>query len=415
MDELQSQGISHQKIDTFNQMLSEKNITVDNAKAIYQYSVESNMILGVKRGTSKEMIQEQIMADLEESLQTRGVSQEDIEKMKQFVKDFDYGETALHDNYDIANSYMEQIGLKQNNRVSVRTAIQSMDRCKHIDETIASLEDGLGRTNMPKSMKLYRAVKSSYLEKGLKEGQDLRSLVGKSISNKGQTSTSPLYDSSFASLDEYDSVFEIYTPKGSRGSYIAELSAYDKTEQEVLLNPNDLYITDVQIGVVDKNGRTKNILKAICLSKDRECYRGIDKEQETGRTSSGQQQYKKNMESQNSGTNLPVKQNRLSRFFNQIRSRFSRKSSSSKLQKSENTEKQIQPKRTQAQEKKSWTLEPEENARIQRKTAEIAKRYREQEEQQRQASTQDLQQGDFQQMQQGQIQPPMQDPGGMEL
>ena len=39
MDELQVQGISPQKIDAFNQMLSEKNITVDNAKAIYQYSI----------------------------------------------------------------------------------------------------------------------------------------------------------------------------------------------------------------------------------------------------------------------------------------------------------------------------------------------------------------------------------------
>ncbi len=290
MDELQVQGISPQKIDAFNQMLSEKNITVDNAKAIYQYSIGSNMILGVKRGTSKETIQEQIMSDLEESLQARGVQQEDIEKMKQFVKDAEYDETPLHDSYDIANRYMEQIGLKQNSYVSVRSAMQSMHRCTHIDETIASLEEGLGSTNMPKSMKLYRAVKSSFLEKGLKPGEDLSSLVGKSISNKGQTSTSPLYDSSFASLDEYDCVFEIYTPKGTRGSYIAELSAYDKTEQEVLLNPNDLYITGVQAGVVDKNGRTKNVLKALCLSKDRECYKGIDKEQETSMINNGQQE-----------------------------------------------------------------------------------------------------------------------------
>ena len=206
MDELQAQGISPQKIDAFNQMLSEKNITVDNAKAIYQYSVGSNMILGVKRGTSKETIQEQIMSGLEESLQARGVQQEDIEKMKQFVKDADYDETPLHDSYDTANRYMEQIGLKQNSRVSVRSAMQSMHRCTHIDETIASLEEGIGSTNMPKLMKLYRAVKSSYLEKGQKSGEDLSSLVGKSVSNNGQTSTSPLYDSSFASLDEYDSV-----------------------------------------------------------------------------------------------------------------------------------------------------------------------------------------------------------------
>lgn len=420
MDELQAQGISPQKIDDFNQMLSEKNITVDNAKAIYQYSVGSNMILGVKRGTSKETIQEQIMSDLEESLQARGVQQEDIEKMKQFVKDADYDETPLHDSYDTANRYMEQIGLKQNSRVSVRSAMQSMHRCTHIDETIASLEEGIGSTNMPKSMKLYRAVKSSYLEKGLKPGENLSSLVGKSISNNGQTSTSPLYDSSFASLDEYDSVFEIYTPKGSRGSYIAELSAYDKTEQEVLLNPNDLYITGVQTGVVDKNGRTKNVLQALCLSKDRECYRGIDKEQETSRTSSGQQQYENTMETQNSGTNLPARQGRFSRFFNQVRSRFSRQGSNTSLQKSENPETQIQPQKTQMQEKKSWELEPEEKTRIQRETAKIAKRYREQEEQQKQGSPQEMQQGDYTQIQQNQIpqqipQQPMQDFGGIEL
>lgn len=435
MDELQAQGISPQKIEAFNQMLSEKNITVDNAKAIYQYSVGSNMILGVKRGTSKETIQEQIMADLEESLHARGVQQEDIERMKQFVKDSDYGETPLHDNYEMANRYMEQIGLKLNSRVSVKSAMQSMDRCTHIDETIASLEEGLGSTNMPKSMKLYRAVKTSYLEKGLKEGEDLSSLAGKSISNKGQTSTSPLYDSSFASLDEYDSVFEIYTPKGSRGSYIAELSAYDKTEQEVLLNPNDLYITGVQTGVVDKNGRTKNVLQALCLSKDRECYRGIDKKQETSRVNNGQQQYENTIGIENVETNLPTRQNRFSRFFNQVRSRFARQGSNTDLQRrspfdrtkkdthqqnSKYSETQVHPPKTQMQEKKSWELEPEEKTRIQRETAEIAKKYREQENQQSQVPSQTLQQDDFQPMQQGQIQQPMPqqampDIGGMEL
>lgn len=64
-------------------------------------------------------------------------------------------------------------------------------------------------------------------------------------------------------------------------------------------------------------------------------------------------------------------------------------------------------------------------ARIQRETAEIAKRFREQEEQQKQAPAQEMQQGniqqgDFTQMQQGQMpqqipQQPMQDFGGMEL
>ncbi len=397
IDELQAQGISSRKIEAFKQMLVEKNATVDNAKAIYQYSVGSNMILGVKRGTSKETIKEQIMTDLEESLQKRGVQQSDIEKMKKFVKDSDYDNTKLHDNYDRVNEYMEQIGLKHNSRVSVRTAMASMEKCTHIDETISSLEEGLNNTSMPKSMKLYRAVKTSYLEKGLQDGEGLSSLVGKTISNKGQTSTSPLYNSSFASLDEYDSVFEIYTPKGSRGAYIAELSAYDKNEQEVLLNPNDLYITGVKTGVIDKNGKTKNILQALCLSKDKECYKGIDKEQETTKIDSVQQQHENTIGIENVEVNLPTKQSRFSKFFNQVRSRFLGqennyrtslfKRNKGKIQQkdSEYVETQVQSQKTQTQKKKSWELEPEEKIKIQKETEEIAKKYREQEEQQKQA------------------------------
>lgn len=418
MDELRTEGVPQQQIDSFLQMLQEKNITVDHAKAIYQYSVGSNMILGVKRGTSKETIQSQIMQDLEQSLSERGVQQSDIEKVKQFVKQSNYGDTPLHEHYDKANSYMEQIGIQKNARVSVRSAMQSMDRCEHIDETISSLEDGIGNTNLPKSMKLYRAVRTSYLQKGLKDGEGLESLIGKSIGNKGQTSTSPLYDSSFASLDECDTVFEIYTPQGSRGSYIAELSAYDKTEQEVLLNPNDLYITGVQTGVVDKNGRTKNVLKALCLSQDRECYKGIDKQQDVGRTENPQSSYDRTIQAAEG--NLPMKQGRFSKFFNQFRARFARQNRSNNGKNTNPSKNELTASKEKPVEKKSWELEPEEKTRIQKETAEIAKRYREQEEQQVQQPIQVQQQGNnMQQMeQQGPIQPPpqvMPDMGGMEL
>lgn len=315
---------------------------------------------------------EQIITDLDEALRGRGVAETDIEKMKQFVQSADY-QSPLHSNYDIANEYMEQMGFRQNARVSVRSAMQSIDRCTHIDETIAALEDGLGSTHLSKSMKLYRAVKSTYLEKGLREGEDLSSLVGKSISNKGQTSTSPLYDSSFASLDDYDTVFEIYTPKGSRGAYIAELSAYDKTEQEVLLNPNDLYITGVQIGVADKNGKTKNVLQALCLSKDRECYKGIEQHQEQPKSPTYEQ-------STNS-TNLPARQNIFSRFFNQIRARFLK--GRNDIEQSTN---QLNSA-TQLKEKKTWELEPDEQKKQQKMQVEIGANYRKKEEQQKNQSS----------------------------
>lgn len=447
MDELRAEGVSQQQIDAFSQMLQEKNLNADQAKAIYQYSVDSNTILGIKRGeTTVEAVQENIIKEIGEHLQERGVGQEDVQHIIQYIKSIDYQNTALHDNYDKMNQYMREKGLPETSYVIARRGIMDINRSEHISETINQLEEGLKNTNLPKSMKLYRAINTSYLKKGLKDGEGLESLIGKSIGNKGQTSTSPLYDCSFATHDECDTVFEIYTPRGSRGSYVAELSAYDTTEQEVLLDPNDLYITGVQTGVVDKNGRTKNVLKALCLSQDRECYKGIDKQQDVRKTENSQSNYDRTIEGTES--NLPMKQSRFSKFFNQFRARFARQNRSNNgmntntnsqrrnpfsrrkqeesQYNSKNTPEQqtFQPKQ-KSQEKKSWELEPEEKARIQRETAEIAKRFREQEEQQKQAPAQEMQQGniqqgDFTQMQQGQIpqqipQQPMQDFGGMEL
>ena len=436
MDKLQTEGISTRKIQEFQDMLQERNLTVDGAKSIYQYSIDSNMILGVKRGVTKDTIKDQIMQDLESSLQTRGMQQTDIETIKQFIKDTDYQE-KLHSNYDKANEYMEQMGIQPKARVSVRSAMQSMDRCA-IDETISSLDEGLGRTNLPKSMKLYRAVKSSYLEKALPEGADLSSLVGKTVSNNGQTSTSPLYDSSFAKYDDYDTVFEIYAPEGSRGSYITELSAYDNVEQEVLLNPNDLYITNVQKGVIDKNGKTKNVLQALALSKDRECYKEI--EQLKGKNKEQSSMVEQNIESEPKtgfSNNLPTKQNKFSKFFSQVRARFARQKTQEHREhrEQENYSSHSKQERGKEQEKKSWELEPEEKTRIQKETAKIAQKHREQQEQQKQVQNQELQQGqgnkqggayqqeNTEQLNQGKAQVPVpvqpqqhnMDMGGMEL
>ena len=127
MDELQTEGISTQKIQEFQEMLQERNLTVDGAKSIYQYSVGSNMILGVKRGVTKDANQRPNYARFRELITNKGVPQTDIETMKQFIKNTDYQET-LHSNYDRANEYMEQMGIQPKARISVRSAMQSMDR-----------------------------------------------------------------------------------------------------------------------------------------------------------------------------------------------------------------------------------------------------------------------------------------------
>ncbi len=70
---------------------------------------------------------------------------------------------------------------------------------------------------------------------------------------------------------------------------------------------------------------------------------------------------------------------------------------------------------TKKEIKKIWELEPDEKIRIQRKSAEIAKKYREQQSQQTQTQQQNQEQGDAQIIQ-GQVpQQPIVDMGGMEL
>lgn len=169
--------------------------------------------------------------------------------------------------------------------------------------------------------------------------------------------------------------------------YITQSSDYDSVEQEVLLNPNDIYVVGAQSGVIDKNGKSNNLY-------------GQTIQQQT-------YSQKENLE------NLPARQNRFSRFFNQMRSRFSRgrndgTQNTTYLDRQQNT-------KTKTGEKKPWKLEPEEKSRIQRESAEIARKHREQQSQQTQTQQQNQEQGDAR-MIQGQVpQQPIVDMGGMEL
>ena len=130
------------------------------------------------------------------------------------------------------------------------------------------------------------------------------------------------------------------------------------------INPNDLYITGVQTGVTDKNGRTKNVLQALCLSKDRECYKEIEQTQEQAKS----QDY-----GQSTGfTNLPAKQNIFSRFFNQIRARFLKGRKDKQLTNQFSSTKQHK-------EGESWELKPDEKKNQQRIQSKIGEKYRENE------------------------------------
>ncbi|MGN1000959.1 MAG: ADP-ribosyltransferase [Bacilli bacterium] len=274
-----SLGISQDKIDSFRSALQDNNLTVDNVKAFNRYSSGSNMILSAKRGVPRETISQGIDAELDSRLAEYGFPQEHISQIHDYVNGLDYSK-PLHENWQATTEYLEQYGIPRKYTAAINSTVMHKNSLAHLDETLSSLDQGL-TTRLPESMKLTRAVKGEYLMSQLQPGEDLTSLIGRRIEETGYSSTSPIYDTSFAKYDDYDVVYDIYAPKGTQGTSITPFSSYGTAEEEVLLNSNDLYITDVVPGVVDKNGRTKTVLKSVMLSKDKTCYKGIGGKEQT--------------------------------------------------------------------------------------------------------------------------------------
>ena len=295
--------------------LEKCNLTVENAKAINQYSNDSNMILSIKKGlVDKAQVKEKISAEMISKLQSRGISEEQITSIESYIEGLDFNK-PVHENYEEVNRYLNEINISSNCYSSVCTAIKSKNSLSHIESTLVNLDEGLSKARLPQSMKLYRAIKTN-------GDINAKDYIEKNMSNDGYTSTSPLYETSFAKYDDYDTVIEIYAPKGTQGLYMSQLSDYDDVEQEVLLNTNDIYIIDAKDGIVDKNGRTKTMLQGLLLSKEKECYKGIDVETEEHKILNTEEKLKTQVEKEN----LPIKYNRFSNFFNKVRSKFTRKS-----------------------------------------------------------------------------------------
>lgn len=138
------------------------------------------------------------------------------------------------------------------------------------------------------------------------------------------------------------------------------------------------------------------------------------------------EQYNNTFQNQTTQANLPASQNRLSKFFSQIRSKFAKQNSHNTQSNGaftdslQQNEYRVQQNQTKQKKKKSWELEPEEKARIQKETVQIAQKHREQEEQSKQVT---LQQKEYQNAQnivqpvQQQITPQQSsiDMGGVEL
>ena len=202
IEQLQNIGVSSKEIEQFMDTLEKCNLTVENAKAINQYSNDSNMILSIKKGlVDKAQVKEKISAEMISKLQSRGISEEQITSIESYIEGLDFNK-PVHENYEEVNRYLNEINISSNCYSSVCTAIKSKNSLAHIESTLVNLDEGLSKARLPQSMKLYRAIKTN-------GDINAKDYIEKNMSNDGYTSTSPLYETSFAKYDDYDTVIEI--------------------------------------------------------------------------------------------------------------------------------------------------------------------------------------------------------------
>lgn len=215
-------------------------------------------------------------------------------------------------------------------------------------------------------------------------------------------------------------LYEYLRNESIPSSQISKTNIFESAVKESLENAEELY------EYYSRNGMDTTELRREILTERKSLLdinnRMKNKAQNSSQISS--HEFDEGLRSQSNGdTNLPVKQSRFSRFYNQVRARFLQRSANKKEKNSlspnrtdatKASEQQVS-KKTQAQDKKSWELEPAEKEKIQKEQVEIANRHREQLEQPNNQQ-QIMQEQGNEQVAQGQIpvQPPM-DFGGMEL
>ncbi len=158
----------------------------------------------------------------------------------------------------------------------VAVAIKDYDTIK---QTIGYKNDGLNKPTILHRINNMNGLAPVFGVK-LQQGEALteKDVVGKNIDNHSFTSTSALTCDElkkFINCHGNRVDMEILVPQGTKGVMISSISHFSD-EQEILLNPNSIYIYDAQEAQdgVDLSGKETKVLKVygIAISKDITSY-----------------------------------------------------------------------------------------------------------------------------------------------
>ena len=250
-----------ERVNELKQYLKKCNIDTYMAPAIYNYTVNSDDMLSVKRKDKTiDDLQEKVYASIRAGWSTsypKYYVDDLMNTVQDFFETFSFkGKTQKQMNLEVSQ-FAKSLGISN----SAPLTYLAYELCKvdKIKENIPILDYALESheikiVNNDKNKKdlfeekdivLYRAVRNS---NGFKKacGGKLEDMVGQYLVNNFPTSTSKTYNQSFATRPQYDIVFVIKVPKGSRGIDIEALSNFGKKEGEVLLAKNRFLIEKVE-------------------------------------------------------------------------------------------------------------------------------------------------------------------------
>lgn len=257
-----------ENVDFLIESLNKTNTSIDELVAYARYSNSYRIMSGIKRGELPEQEQKKVKAAFYKRMNQQGFKNEVIDEIDKKINSLT---GPLHDQIEELNNYLDDMSIMYKYKLGIKSYLMDVHLIKNINTLLKAMDEGLSKP-IDESIIVYRAMKYDSFEK-----RDIKisSLLGKNLSEIGYTSTSPFYDTSFAKYEDYDIVFEIKVPAGTEGKFISQFSYYGDTESEFLLNPNNLYITDINNRYTDRYGKVKTIVSAICLSKNLEHYKDM--------------------------------------------------------------------------------------------------------------------------------------------
>lgn len=178
----------------------------------------------LKRGSAQAYCVREIH-NLKQKLHSRQIPQNNIHDIIQAVENIPYTQFSLKECYDSMLAVCTTII-----KPSICASVRNLHIAHSAPEIVKHICTAIMRHPLAEPLTVYRAVKNTYPDP--------------IIINRGLTSTSVTASASFVKYDGYNTILELILPAGFHCINIAPFSNYDDVEQEILLPPNRITVSE---------------------------------------------------------------------------------------------------------------------------------------------------------------------------